>query len=70
MKFRPQIHQDHAHPLYNLAHYHKIKEIIPNYYEYKKTVDNNGCPFPSQITVSCPKIVGNKMIQKLIEFDK
>lgn len=67
----PYILQCLIFPTFELIpeNYHKIKEIIPNYYEYKKTVDNNGCPFPSQITVSCPKIVGNKMIQKLIEFD-
>lgn len=50
--------------------YYDIKNIIPDYYEYNKKVDNNGSLFPSQIIVTCPKINGNKMIQDLIDFDK
>ena len=49
--------------------YHKIDEIIPDYYEYEKYFDNNGSPLPSQITVSCPKVEGKEMIKKLIDFD-
>lgn len=50
--------------------YNDIKNIIPDYYEYNKKVDNNGSLFPSQIIFTCPKINGNKMIQDLIDFDK
>ena len=68
----PYILQCLIFPSFNLIpeNYHEIKQIIPDYYKFKKTVDNNGSLFPSQIIVTCPKINGNKMIQELIDFDK
>ena len=66
----PYILQCLIFPSFNLIpeNYHEIKQIIPDYYKFKKTVDNNGSLFPSQIIVTCPKINGNKMIQELIDF--
>ena len=52
------------------SNYHQIKEIIPYYYKFKIIVDNNGFLFPSQMTTIVPKIEGNDIIEKLIEFDK
>ena len=52
------------------SNYHKIKEIIPYYYNFKKVFDNNGFLFPSQMTTIVPKIEGKEIIEKLIEFDK
>ena len=58
-------------PSYDLIpkNYHKITDIIPEYYYYQITFDNNGFPFPSQFLASSPKISGNKMIQDFIQFD-
>ena len=58
-------------PSYNLIpkNYHKIIEIIPEYYYYQIKFDNNGSPFASQFLARSPKISGSKMIQDLIQFD-
>ena len=53
------------HPLYK-----EIVKIIPEYYNFKISIDNNGFSFHSQTTVICPKIEGKEMIKKLIDFDK
>ena len=50
--------------------YKKIADIIPEYYNFKICIDNNGFYFPSQTTVILPKIEGKETIKKLIEFDK
>ena len=67
----PYILQCLIFPSFDLipVNYHKIKEIIPEYYSFKKKFDNDGSPFPSQYIVTCPKISGNKTIQDLIQFD-
>ena len=67
----PYILQCLIFPSFDLIplNYHDIKKIIPYYYSYEKKFDNNGSPFPSQITVTCPKVSGKKMIQELIDFD-
>ena len=67
----PYILQCLIFPSFDLipVNYHKIKEIIPEYYSFKKKFDNDGFPFPSQYIVTCPKISGNKTIQDLIQFD-
>ena len=50
--------------------YKEIVKIIPEYYNFKIIIDNNGFSFHSQTTVICPKIEGKEMIKKLIDFDK
>ena len=46
----------------------QIYKMMPEYYNYKITTDNNGFPYYSQTTVVCPKLKGKKNIKDLIEF--
>ena len=50
--------------------YHKIINLIPEYYNYKIKFDNNGSPFKSQIIIISPKIKDKKILKELSEFGK
>ena len=45
-----------------------IYNMIPEYFKFTITIDNNGFAYYSKTTVVCPKLKGKEIIKKLIEF--